>query len=82
MKMKGKLHVGTVCAIFVQQQLGSHRARGHIGRPKPAIFEASVSAATMTDILESSDQRTQSQPIAGSTLIGLRGCGVYPSEYA
>jgi len=39
----------------------------HIRRPKPAICKASVSAATMTDILESSDQRKQSQPIAGST---------------
>jgi len=39
----------------------------HIGRPKPAICEASVSAATMTDILESSYRRTQSQPIGGST---------------
>ena len=39
----------------------------HIGRPKPAICEASVSAATMRDISESSDRRTQSQPIAGST---------------
>jgi len=39
----------------------------HIGRPKPAICEASVSAATMTDISESSDRRTQSQPIASST---------------
>ncbi len=39
----------------------------HIGRPKPAICEASVSAATMTDISESSDRRTQRQPIAGST---------------
>ena len=28
-------------------------SRGHIGRPKPAIVEASVSAATMTDISES-----------------------------
>jgi len=39
----------------------------HIGRPKPAICKASVSAATMTDISESSDRRTWSQPIAGST---------------
>ena len=38
----------------------------HIGRPKPAICEASVSSATMTDILESSYRRTQSQPIGGS----------------
>jgi hypothetical protein len=37
-----------------------------IGHPKPAIGKASVSAATMTDILES-NRRTQSQPIAGST---------------
>ena len=34
----------------------------HIGRPKPAICEASVSAVTMTDISESSDRRTQSEP--------------------
>ncbi len=39
----------------------------HIGRPKPAICEASVSAATMTDISELSDRRTRSQPIVGST---------------
>jgi hypothetical protein len=26
-------------------------SRGHIGHPKPAILEASVSAETMTDIL-------------------------------
>jgi len=39
----------------------------HIGRPKPAICEASVSAAMMTDISESSDRRTRSQPIVGST---------------
>jgi len=38
----------------------------HIGRPKPAICEANVSAAMMTDILESSYRRTQSQPIGGS----------------
>jgi len=39
----------------------------YIGCPKPAICEASVSATTMTDILESSDRRTCSQPIVGST---------------
>jgi len=42
-------------------------SKRHIGRPKPAICEANVSAATMTDILESSYRRTQSQPIGGST---------------
>ena len=63
MKVKGKLHVGIRCAIFVQ--LGSKPSERHIGRPKPAICEASVSAATMTDILESSYRRTQSQPIGG-----------------
>jgi hypothetical protein len=32
---------------------GRKTSRGHIGRPKPAILEASVSVETMTDILGS-----------------------------
>ena len=31
---------------------GRKMSRGHIGRPKPDIVEASVSAETMTDISE------------------------------
>ena len=42
-----------------QTQREAHRTS------KPAICKASVSAATMTDILESSYRRTQSQPIGG-----------------
>jgi hypothetical protein len=52
-------------------------SRGHIRRPKPAIYEASVSVDTMADISESIDVRRSdgsmrigkrfvSQPIAGS----------------
>jgi len=67
-KVKGKLHVGIGGAIFVQQQLGRIKlSERHIGRPKPAICEASVSTTTMTDISESSDRRMRSQPIVGST---------------
>ena len=78
-----KLNLTISCSIAsLSSSVFLLRARGHIGRPKPAICEASVSAAMMTDISESSDRRTQSKPIAGSTLIGLRGRGVYPIEYA
>ena len=52
----------TPCHFFP----GTARIKPSIGRPKPVIGEASVSAATMTDFLKL-NRRTQSQPIAGST---------------
>ena len=70
MKVKGKLHVGIVCAIFVQPSERHRTSKTcHLRRYN------SVSAATMTDISESSDWRTLSQPIVAQR-------GVYPSEYA
>ena len=46
-----------VVPLHVSTDRPRKTSRGHIRRPKPAIYEASVSVDTMADILESIDVR-------------------------
>ena len=48
-----RLDVSTYWPSLDVRTDGLKMLRGHIERPKPAIIEASVSAAMMIDILES-----------------------------